>query len=678
MKILRSFSLLHFLPIVVVLSLAPHINNIPIPFIILNLFTISLFYIADLKLLNLPATLIKVILTFLAIILVPLNFGFHFTQNIATVLLSAMICLKLLEVKNYRDKRNIFIILFLGYFLVCTYFLNSQSLLISLYGLFLIFLITLNLAIYSRAPLTTIPIIPILSIIGKLALFAIPLTIILFLFFPRVPGPLWTLPSDDSSGTTGLSGEMYPGSVNNISESNEIAFRIDFDNIIPNANKLYWRGPVLTRTDGLSWQQSPIHDKPLGSSYKNIITNPNDYVSYTITLEPQKQPWVFTLEMPESLSSNFLKKPYLSKDLQYVVKHKISQVVQYRARSATSFYFAQHDPVEISLALRFPGGSNSKTFILGSKWKKEIKDKNRIIEKALDMFRYDDFYYTRTPPLMITNPADQFLFEAKQGFCEHYASSFVLLMRAAGIPARVVVGYQGMEYNKLGNYYVVRQSNAHAWAEVWLDDKGWTRIDPTAEIPQDHIDDSIFDYRSRDLEYLNINYSNLNQLSQKFLINNWQTISEWTNTINQYLDNLKYTWNNWLLGYDKKKQQLLMQFLGFNYRWKNMIFLMFGLLFFCFSLIFYFQILKKINKDDHEVISYKKLLNKLSKQGLTIHPHDGPEKIKNAAIKKFKHKESQINAIFNYYIHLRYGKSYQTFSNKDFRKMVARFNLKTS
>jgi len=676
MNILGSLSLLHFLPLLVLLCLLPHWSNTPIVFIGLNLICLVLFYILDFKLLKLPQTIIKFLLTLFVILLIPSNFGFHFTQNIAIVLLTSMSCLKLLEIHNYHDKRNIYIVLFLCYFLVSTYFLNSQSLLTTIYAIVLFFIITLSMAIFSRAPLTTIPLLALLRLIGKLAISAIPLTIVLFLFFPRIPGPLWTLPSDDSSGTTGISGDMYPGSVNSISESNEIAFRIDFHSPVPAADKLYWRGPVLTKTDGFSWQQNPLHDKPLKEDFNDIILNPDDYVSYSVTLEPQKQKWLFTLEMAKKISSSFLKRPYLSHDMQLLVKHKISQVVQYKASSATTFYFQQLDPLDISLALQYPGGNNPKTFKLGSQWKKQFTDKEIIIEKALNMFRHNDFYYTRTPPIMINHPADQFLFDAKQGFCEHFASSFVLLMRASGIPARVIAGYQGIEYNKLGDYYVVRQSNAHAWAEVWLENQGWIRIDPTAVVPQDHINDNIFDYRNRDLEFLNINYSNINQLTQKLLLDNWQLISDWSNTISQYMDNLKYTWNNWLLGYDQKKQQIIMELLGFQYRWKTMLFLMFGLIMGIIVIIFYFQLVKKIQLEAPEVRSYKKLLRKLHDYGLIIHPHDGPEKIKLLTIEKFRTEEKKINAIFNYYIHLRYSKNYQNFSKKEFKKMVTKFSLK--
>jgi len=468
---------------------------------------------------------------------------------------------------------------------------------------------------------------------------------------------------------------MYPGSINNISESNEIAFRIDFNGPVPSADKLYWRGPVLNRTDGLSWQQSPIHDKKLDHQFDHIVTDRTDSTSYKITLEPQKQPWIFTLEMPEHVRSNFLKKPFLTRDLQFRVKHKISQVIQYQVRSSSSFKFWSQEPLEIALASQFPGGSNPRTFKLGSQWKKEIKDKKKIIEKALDMFRFNDFYYTRTPPLMINNPADQFLFDSKRGFCENYASSFVLLMRASGIPARVVTGYQGIEFNKTGNYYVVRQSNAHAWAEVWLDHQGWVRFDPTAVVPQDHIDDNIFDYRSRDLEYLNINYANINELSQRFILQNWQTISNFIDTADEYIDNLKYTWNNWLLGYDEKKQRLVMKFLGFNYHWKTMILLMFGLLFIFFAIVFYSLVIKTKHKDDPEVIQYKKLLKKLLKKGLTVSYHDGPETIKQNAATTFKIQAPQIIALFDYYIHLRYGKSKKHFSTKIFKKMVSKFKI---
>jgi len=689
----------HLLPISLLLTILPFFKDIAWPILVLNIFVLilyiisrQLFYVQLFKQLrNKP--LFKFVLVIINLALIVKIYGLHMTQTISIVLLISMLCLKLLEISNDQDKRNIAIILYLQFFLLACIFLSSQGILISLYSIFLVLLLSFLMLVFARYPLPLNislsnlfiernstrhnKLSQLVKINFKIALIAIPMTIVIFVLFPRIPGPLWTLPNLSKQATTGLSDSMYPGSVNGLSDSAEIVFRIDFKGKIPPASKLYWRGPVLSSTDGFLWEQSKFSEQKLIGNYSQRIKQAKQGIDYTITLEPQKQKWLFTLEMAQSISSQFVSDAYLSNNMQFLVKHAISRVVQYQASSNTSFIFKETSQLELSQALLYPLGSNPKTWQLGQQWQNQAKQENShpqsIVKKGLDYFVDKDFYYTRKPSLMVKNPADEFLFKYKRGFCEHFASSFVLLMRAAGIPARVVTGYQGMEYNKVGGYYLVRQSNAHAWAEVWLGNKGWVRVDPTAVIPQDHIEADIFDYKKDEMGFLNLNYSDLQQLSQQLNQQAW--VGKLIKQFKQSVDAMQYSWNNWVLGYDQHKQQWLLALFGLSGHWKSLAILLVIIPVCILAMLYYFQLVKKVPTHDKLLRIYHAFLLKLEKNGLELSYHSGPDKIRQQSVRKFPEHSKQLNFLFNYYIQLRYAKPSRHYSLHKFRSISNKFKI---
>ncbi len=684
-----KFSILYLLPLSLIFSILPFIEEIAWPILLLNVL-ILIWYVIFRQLIfanffrqGRSVTHLKFLLLTINLLLIVNIYGFNLTQNVAIVLLISMLCLKLFEVNNLRDKRNIGIILYLQLFLVACSFLSSQGILNTLYGIFLVLFLHLVMMIFSRLPLDLdnlflpernfLIIRNLIKVKLKIALIALPLTIVLFILFPRIPGPLWSLPRMSSEATSGLSDSMYPGSVSDLSDSDEIVFRIDFKGSIPQASSLYWRGPVLTKTDGIFWQQNEQSDKKLAASFSQYISQISQPVDYTITLEPQRQKWLFTLEMAQSINSEFVNDAYLSSNMQFMVKHSISRVVQYQSRSYTSFTFRAYNQLELNQALFYAKETNPKTRQLGIYWKKTIKHPREIIKKGLNYFVEQNFYYTRKPSLMIKNPADEFLFMYKRGFCEHFASSFVLLMRAAGIPARVVTGYQGMEFNSTGKYYLVRQSNAHAWAEVWLKDKGWIRIDPTAVIPQDHIEPDIFDFKKYEMGFLNLNYSDLYQLTQQLQQQLW--IDKVIKQIKQSIDVMQYSWNNWVLGYDQHKQQWILSLFGFKNHWQIIVILLLIIPIVIVVLVYYFQLHKKQPEKDGLLILYHGFLLKLQKQGLELSYHSGPETLKQQSINKFPQQTKQLKIIFDYYIQLRYALPSDIYSIKQFKKLCSKFKL---
>ena len=670
------FSIYSLLPIALFIAMLPHLYTVSLMISSSCIIFLSWFFLHSIGIIRLPNKTLIFFFLLLSIIVLILNYGLHFSQKTSISLLCLMASLKCLEIKNELDRRNIFLILFLAYFILVTHFLYSQDILLLFFNLINIVFISILLIAFNRKPQAGLSIKANINLLTQLFLKSLPFAIILFLFFPRIPGPLWSLPDDGVTGSTGLSDTMFPGSVSELSDSNEIAFRVDFNNSPPAADKLYWRGPVLNQTDGFLWSQN-ISDKKIKiNQLEHYIKNPTQPVSYTITLEPHQKKWLFTLEMPSQVRGDSIDGFYFNKDLQLLNQTNINQLTQYQVTSMTDFKLKKINNNELMTATSYPSQetentSNPRTLALGKQWRQTLNDNKKIIAKALNHYKTNDFYYTKRPDIMIDNPSDQFLFDQKRGFCEHYASSFVLLMRAAEIPARVVTGYQGIEKNEVGGYYIVRQSNAHAWAEVWLDNEGWLRVDPTAAIPPDHIEADIFDTNLDRLGFSSLNIPNLPKLSsrQKTAVYNlWKQV-------NQSIDNIKHNWNNWILGYDQTKQNILLRLLGLQVQWQSLIILLISgmiILIIVFNaMVFYAQ----YRKTDPVYRFYLKFIKQLNHKGMSVQLSDAPYHIKDQAIKKFPYSASAIKVIIDSYIMIRYANQSDKRSIKNFITAVKQLKL---
>ena len=661
------------LPVILFVILLPHLTSVSLIIIGYIIFILVWFALHTLGIIPRPGQLLRFILVLIAMVILVMNYGVIFSQKASLSLLSIMLCLKLFEIQNELDRRNIFFTLFLAYFILITYFLHSQDIILSLFVLINIIILTLMLSTFNRKPQPPLPLLKNFYLIGRLFVKALPIAIILFLFFPRIPGPLWSLPEDGQSGTTGLSDKMYPGSVTELADSNEVAFRVSFQGPLPPADKLYWRGPVLSETDGFLWtqkQQQPLTSHSRGKKFQDFVTRTGASISYTVTLEPHQQKWLFALEMPVQVKGDTIQGFYLSTDLQLINKNNIHQLTQYQVTSDTQFILNQITKHELHDAIFFPQASNPRTYQLGKRWKKSLSNNKQIVSAGLNYFKNQPFYYTKKPEVMINNPSDQFLFDEKRGFCEHYASSFVLLMRAAGVPARVVTGYQGIEKNDVGNYYIVRQSNAHAWAEVWLDEDGWVRVDPTAMIPPERIEADIFQTNLERLSFSSLNLPNLAQLSaqQKTALYNFYK------QLKQSIDNLKHSWNNWILGYDQTKQNLLLKLMGFSADWQTLILLLIGsmaALIILFQSIYFFR---RHQQTDKVYNNYLKFIRKLNHAGMSVQLNEGPEAVKQQAIEQFPGQKKAIVDIINSYIKIRYASQNNKHLILQFITQVKQFN----
>ncbi len=367
--------------------------------------------------------------------------------------------------------------------------------------------------------------------------------IAMWIFFPRIGTPLWSVPIDTSSGVTGLSDEMSPGDISSLSQSDAVAFRVRFDGDIPVPADRYWRGLVLHRFNGRSW----TGNEPIAASRTDV---PIDYLgvplSYEITMEPTRQHWVLALDLPYEWS---LDRTNMGGRQQLSRAQPIDQRVVYTAVSYPEFRVeTEINRFWYEYYQRLPDGTNPRARSLASDMRERAGSDRAYVNAVMQMFNQEAFYYTLQPPALGRDPVDEFLFSSRRGFCEHYASTFSVMMRAAGIPARVVIGYQGGEVNPMSDYMIVRQSDAHAWTEVWLSGAGWTRVDPTSAVAPERIETgmsgAMFDGVGASW-----GLSAPTQLMHRLTLA-WDMINE--------------KWNAWILAYGPDNQESFMEWLGMD------------------------------------------------------------------------------------------------------------------
>lgn len=458
-----------------------------------------------------------------------LEFHTLFGRDVGVAMLVMFMTMKLLELKSRRDAM---VVVTLGYFLLLTHYLYSQSIPTGVWLLATMWLVTATLIRLHGGPASQMR--DTLRYAGVLCLQAIPFMLVLYLLFPRISGPLWGLPTDAYAGKTGLSDSMSPGSIAELVQNADIAFRVRFDGPLPPRPKLYWRGPVMEQFDGITWQ--PYRGRHPAPQLERI----SPPIAYETTIEAHNQRWLLALDAPAELPAEIA----VNGTLTAVSRNAINERQRFRLSASLDYRFnASEDTLVLRRNLALPEG-NPQTRALAAQWR-DGNPPEAIIAKALALFAAD-FTYTLRPPLLGRHGIDDFLFQSKRGFCEHYAAAFVTLMRAAGIPARVVGGYQGGEFNPLDQYLVVRQSDAHAWAEVWLDGKGWVRVDPTAAVSPSRIETGIADA---------LGFGEpLPALVQ------WR--ADWVRTLRYRWEAINNAWNQNILGYDPQRQRELLARLG--------------------------------------------------------------------------------------------------------------------
>jgi transglutaminase-like putative cysteine protease len=562
----------------------------------------------------LPGRFAMVPLLAAASVSVWLQHGTLFGRDPGVNLLLLLVGLKLLEM---RARRDVLIVIFLSFFVLMTRFLYDQGLLLGLLtiatvlALFVV-LVSVNMVegdVSAGAKLRLV-----LLMFFK----ALPLTIALFVLFPRLPAPLWGLLHGEASGTTGLSNSMSPGSINRLLQSDAIALRARFEGAIPPNNELYWRGPVFGAFDGRTWTRlaTPASDP----RELEITVDPASAIDYTVTLEAHEHDWLLALEMPGRVDDAPVLDSRLTPELELRSASPLQERVRYRVRSYTSFSFGSHVPAAaLQPYLELPAGFNPRTQRFAAGMKEQVlgpaaagshaRDAD-LVAAALDLLHRDDYRYSLQPPPLGRNSVDDLLFETRSGYCEHYASAFVVLMRALEIPARVVTGYQGGAVNPVDGFLTVRQSDAHAWAEVWLETRGWVRVDPTAAIAPERIEHGVDALPGSDLAALARRQGPLGWMR------NWRP--NW--------EAIENAWNQWVLSYSSERQRSLMSWLGMTPSWQNLAIMFGSTVSLLLLTLAVFSMRHRVERDPLADL-VGRLRQKLEGAGIEIPPSAGPREI---------------------------------------------------
>lgn len=572
----------------------------------------------------LPPTWLLTLLVVATGLAVFLSFQRLFGRDPGIALLLCLTCLKLLESKHPRDGLTL---VFLAWFLQLGLFFYSQSMATAALAAanLLLSVTTLGVLCHGKRP----PLL-ILRLSGRMLLQAVPLMLLLFLLFPRIQGPLWGLPLDAFSAGSGLSDSMAPGSIARLTLSDAIAFRVKFDTAPPRQDRLYWRGPVLSHYDGRTWRPAASRAAP-ELAYPLV---PADSYAYTVTLEPHNQPWLFALEFPDRLPTDSL----MSSDFRLLAREAVRTRLRYALSSRPGLAVGEREGGQVLQdALSLPRGFNPRARALAAGWRSP--DATAVLRQALAFFRGNGFVYTLEPPLLGDDAVDEFLFGSHRGFCEHFAGAFVFLMRAAGVPARVVTGYQGGEINPVDGFLEVRQADAHAWAEVWIAGRGWLRVDPTAAANPSRIEAGLAAAvpRGEPLPF-----------SLRPGLN-------WLRELRWRWDAVGNGWNQWILGYNPVRQRQLLERFGLpDADWQSLTALLTAgscLL----MLVLLAWTLRKTEATDPAQRAWQRLSQKLARTGLQRQPQEGPLDYCRRVVQARPELTADMSSITALYIACRYG-----------------------
>lgn len=572
-----------------------------------------------------PPRALLLVITLALAVGVRIEFDHFFGKDPGVALLALLLGLKLLETQAARDIRaGVLLCLFLQ----LAIFFEDQSLPVAALALCgtLLALGALIALVDPAARLGA-------QLRGALSLLAqgLPFMLALFLLFPRIQGPLWGLPADAFSARTGLSDTMTPGSISALGTSSAIAFRVRFEGTPPAQNQRYWRGPVLTAYDGRTWRARPARE-----SDTPFYTPSGARIDYALTLEPHNQRWLLALDYPGEAQP----KARYSHDFLALSPRP----VQTRTRFTLSAYPSTptglaEDAATLAAATRLPPGSNPRSAALAAELAAGTRSHAETLARVIAHLRATPLRYTLQPPLLGSHPADDFLFETQSGFCEHFASAFVVLMRAAGVPARVVTGYQGGEINPVDGYLVVRQSDAHAWAEVWLAGRGWVRVDPTALAAPERIDDGMASALAADSALPLLLRADMRWLRD--LRHQWEAVSN--------------AWNQHVLGYNPERQRELLERLGLSGRGiAALVALLAAAVLAIFLALFAWATWRRRPRDPLQK-AWARFCRKLGRAGLARARWEGPADYGNRIAAALPDQAQALREICATYARLRYG-----------------------
>ncbi len=572
-----------------------------------------------------PAHGLLLFLALASVITIAAHYHTLFGRDPGIALLLLLLALKLMEANSLRDGHAAAL---LCYFLMLCQFPYAQSMVSAAMTLIAVALTTAALVLLSH-PRQSAPLRLAASMLAQAALFML----LLFVLFPRIEGPLWGLPIDAYAGLTGLAETMTPGSISRLSRSEAIAFRVVFSTRQLPQDALYWRGPVLSRFDGRSWSAGA----PASGSILPYATE-GSASEYTVTLEPHDKLWLFALELPGAVPADAL----ITRDYQLLAKAQVRARLRYQMRSYPGINAGLDESAEIlRQARQLPDGTNPRARLLAQAWRVESgEDGPALVRRMLDYYRSQNFSYTLEPTLLGDNSMDEFLFESRRGFCEHFAASFVFMMRAAGLPARVVTGYQGGEINPVDHTLIVRQSDAHAWAEVWTRERGWWRVDPTAAVAPSRIEKNLAAALPEREPLLGL-------ARPAFL---------WLHEMRFRWEALANAWNQQVLGYNPQRQREFLSSLGMAAPdWQRMVTVLGVLSSLMLCAFAAWVLVERGQNRDPLQAAWKRLSKKLAKHGLAKQAWEGPQDYARRISLALPEITGEIFIIAECYQALRYG-----------------------
>jgi transglutaminase-like putative cysteine protease len=597
----------------------------------------------------LPGTALRALAALLLVALVLLRF--HTLNGLAagSALLMLMAAMKLLETRTRRDQ---FVIIGAGLFLLVAACLDRQDLArVPLYAL-QVWLCCAALAVVASPGFSARAA---FALAARALLTALPVAVLLFVFFPRLSGSFWSVPRGEQA-RTGLSDTMTPGSIMRLIANYDPAFRVQFQGAAPPPEERYWRGPVLHDFDGRTWTRAALqlHRERLqylGTQYR-----------YRVSLEPTGQRWWFALDTPAQSPDDNVALRY---DYQLLAAAPVNEAVSYEALSYThTRAMAPLGAAGRRQDTALPEASNPRARALAQTLRDSAGSDAAFVAATLDYLRTGGFAYSLTPELLGADAVDDLLFNTHAGFCGHYASAFVTLMRAARVPARVVTGYLGGEWNPIGGFFVVRESDAHAWAEVWLEGRGWTRVDPTAVVAPERLRRGILDLLPDALS------------APERLLH----AAPWVGRVWQGWDAARAWWSDHVVKFDYGAQLDLLSRLGI--RAPDVRYLGWG---FTLALLGWLVLIAwhigrgaPGPRPDALARAYLRLCRKLERAGTKRAPHQGPLSFADTVCERRPDLAHAVRTLLARYAQLRYGPPAPERSAaqvEEFRRAVAHLAL---
>ena len=649
---IKPLNEVHLIALLITIGLIalPHAFNLSTP--VFGLFCLLLCwrFICIWKKTWLPSPPLLFLLTLGSMTLLVIQHRTILGRDAGTGMFIIALGLKLMELNKPKD---ITLITYLAFIVAASQFLYLQNIFMAAYIFFVCCMLLGTLILmHSQRPQLRIAIKQSSLIVAQ----AIPFMIAMFVFFPRLEAPQWMLFSDKHGAKMGLSDTLEPGSISRLGKSDELVFRVKFSGPIPQPRERYWRGPVFSKTDGKRWTQIQ-NSKP--DTFKDSVTSTGPSYRYTLLQEAQQKNWIFALDIATKFPQNTIR----NTKFQLLAKHNPNDRAEYKISSSTSYSTGSISEFEQTENIQLPGEPSARITKLVSQLRDHAEESELFIKNLLNYFSQQKFYYTLHPPLMPEKPIETFLFDIRSGFCSHYATAFVYLMRAANIPARVVTGYQGGEFNKVGDFMEIRQANAHAWAEVWLDQQGWVRFDPTAAVAPERIEQDVnidLQIASGEVNFMPVNNANL--------------IRKWIKQTGFLWNSVDYQWQRWVINYTSASQANFLSSLGIE-KIATMLYWIIGLIT-SFTVILIVLIFPKHRKpSDPALLIYSRFCRKIGAKGLVLAKGEGAKDFATRCTHKFPQRAKKIDAITMLYLKIRYGKSASETDLKRLKTLVASFKV---